>query len=111
MRLIDFHTHPFLPHDLAPGTWSFIQQISGAVKLHGDRLHDPHYVADVLRADGVERAVVLAEHCPRTSGNVRTESVLQLCAKVPDFFLPFASVDINTDADPAGLIRRYIDQG
>ena len=111
MRLIDFHTHPFLPHDLAPGTWTFIQQISEAVKQHGDRLNDPHYVADVLRADGVERAVVLAEHCPQTSGNVRTESVLQLCAEVPDFFLPFASVDINTDRDPAGLLRQYIDQG
>ena len=31
MRLIDFHTHPYLPHDLAPGTWSFIQRISPAV--------------------------------------------------------------------------------
>jgi predicted TIM-barrel fold metal-dependent hydrolase len=54
---------------------------------------------------------VLAEHCPRTSGNVRTETVLELCKKVPDFFLPFGSIDVNTDADPAELIGRYIDQG
>jgi predicted TIM-barrel fold metal-dependent hydrolase len=55
--------------------------------------------------------VVLAEHCPQTSGNVRTESVLTLCAQVPDFFLPFASVDINTDRDPSTLLQRYIEAG
>ena len=75
MRLIDFQTHPFLPRDLAPGTWTFIQQISEAVKQHGDRLNGPHYATDVL----------------------------QLCTEGPDFFLPFASVDINTDRDPAGV--------
>jgi uncharacterized protein len=111
MPLIDFHTHPYLPHDLAPGTWNFIQSISPVVQEHGDRLADPLYVADLLRGEGVDRAVVLAEHCPQTSGNVRTETVLTLCARVPDFFLPFASIDVNTDADPVGLIARYIDSG
>jgi predicted TIM-barrel fold metal-dependent hydrolase len=109
--LVDFHTHPYLPHDLAPGTWEFIKRISGAVAQYGDRLADPHYVADVLRADGVRHAVVLAEHCPKSSGNVRTESVLELCAREPDFFLPFASVDVNTDAEPLALLQRYIDAG
>jgi uncharacterized protein len=111
MRLIDFHTHPYKPKDLAPATWRFIESISPAVKEHGDRLNDPHYVADLLRADGVSHAVVLAEHCPATSGNVRTESVLELCAAEPDFFLPFASVDVNTDTDPVELLSRYINQG
>jgi predicted TIM-barrel fold metal-dependent hydrolase len=111
MRLIDFHTHPYKPNDLAPATWRFIENISRAVKEHGDKLDDPHYVADLLRADGVSHAVVLAEHCPKTSGNVRTESVLELCATEPDFFLPFASVDVNTDPEPAELLSRYIDQG
>ncbi|MGH7469542.1 MAG: amidohydrolase family protein [Longimicrobiales bacterium] len=111
MQLVDFHTHPYLPHDLAPGTWAFIQRISSAVAQHGDRLADPHYVADLLRADGVQHAVVLAEHCPHSSGNVRTESVLALCARVPDFFLPFASVDVNTDSEPAAQLSRYIDAG
>ena len=109
--LIDFHTHPYLPDQLAPGTWEFIQRISPAVQQHGERLADPTYVADVLRAQGVRQAVVLAEHCPRSSGNVRTESVLELCAQVPDFFLPFASVDINTDTEPAERLRRYIEAG
>jgi predicted TIM-barrel fold metal-dependent hydrolase len=111
MRLIDFHTHPYKPKDLAPATWRFIESISPAVQEHGDRLNDPHYVADLLRADGVDHAVVLAEHCPATSGNVRTESVLELCSAEPDFFLPFASVDVNTDTDPAELLSRYIDHG
>src|SRR5688500_7576177 len=99
MQVIDFHTHPYRPNELAPATWDWIKTISSAVEHHGDRLLDPRYVADVLRAEGVERAVVLAEHCPQTSGNVRTESVLEICAEEPDFFIPFASVDVNTDPD------------
>ncbi|MGD8276394.1 MAG: amidohydrolase family protein [Gemmatimonadota bacterium] len=109
--VIDFHTHPWMPDDLAPATRDFIGRISPAVAEHGDRLRDPAYAADVLRAQGVEHAVVLAEHCPRTSGDVRTESVLEFCHGSDGFYLPFASVDPNTDPAPAALLDRYIDAG
>ena len=110
-RVIDFHTHPYRPGDLAPGTREFVSRISPAVREHGDALADPEYFASVLRADGVMRAVLLPEHCPATSGNVRTETVLEIAAKVPDFFVPFASVDPNTDPKPAALLRRYAEAG
>jgi uncharacterized protein len=55
--------------------------------------------------------VLLPEHCPATSGNVRTETVLELAARVPDFWIPFASVDPVTDADPGALLRRYLADG
>lgn len=111
MRLIDFHTHPYRPTELNPATWQFIQSISPAVREHGDRLADPSYFADVLRRAGVERAVLLPEHCPQTSGNVRTETVLELSSSVPDFFVPFASVHPLLDVGPAELLERYIAQG
>jgi predicted TIM-barrel fold metal-dependent hydrolase len=111
MRLIDFHTHPWIPNDLAPGTRTFIHRISPSVQSYGGKLSDPSFAADLLRAQGVERAVSLAEHCPETSGNVRTETVLKFCAAEPDFYLPFASVNPNLDADPAALVRRYVDDG
>ena len=110
-RIIDFHTHPWRPLDLAPATVEFIRRISPAVREHGDRLADPLYAAERLREQGVTRAVLLAEHCPRTSGNVRTETVIELCAISEGFFVPFASVDPNSDDDAAGLLRRYIEQG
>ncbi|MGQ0563133.1 MAG: hypothetical protein ACT443_14815, partial [Gemmatimonadota bacterium] len=111
MRAIDFHTHPYRPADLNPGTRRFIREISPAVREHGDRLADPRYFADLLRADGVERAVVLPEHCPETSGNVRTETVLELCERLPDFFVPFASVHPLLDNEPAELLASYIRRG
>ncbi|MGH7482570.1 MAG: amidohydrolase family protein [Longimicrobiales bacterium] len=111
MSVVDFHTHPYRPQDLAPGTREFVLRVSAAVREHGDRLADPSYFADVLRAQGVERAVLLPEHCPRTSGNVRTETVLELAAAEPAFFLPFACVDPLTDPRPAELLSRYIDAG
>jgi predicted TIM-barrel fold metal-dependent hydrolase len=110
-RLIDFHTHPWMPDHLAPATRAFVESISPAVAEHGDRLRDPAYAADLLRAQGVEHAVVLAEHCPRTSGDVRTESVLEFCRGSDGFYLPFASVDPNTDPAPAALLERYVDAG
>ena len=111
--VIDFHTHPHLleAQPIGVGPADFVLSISPAVREHGARLRDPGYVAALLRAEGVRRAVVLPEHCPATSGNVRTETVIELCRTVPDLFLPFASVDPNTAPDPAGLLRRYIDEG
>ena len=111
MPLIDFHTHPWLPGHLNRPTADFIRSISPAVAEHGDRLSDPGYAADVLGAQGVDRAVVLPEHCPETSGNVRTETVLEHCAARPDFYVPFASVNPVLDPDPAALLGRYVAAG
>jgi predicted TIM-barrel fold metal-dependent hydrolase len=105
--IIDFHTHPFLPNDLAPATVAFIRSISPAVRDHGDRLSDPLFAAERLREQGVARAVLLAEHCPNSSGNVRTETVMRWAHETDGFFLPFASVDPNTDDNPGELLRRY----
>lgn len=111
MRVVDFHTHPYRPDDLNPGTREFIRSISQAVREHGDQLEDPHYFAQLLRQDGVQHAVVLPEHCPETSGNVRTESVLEWCAAEPAFFLPFASVHPLLDYEAAELLSAYIGRG
>ena len=111
MRLIDFHTHPYRPTDLNPGTRAFIKSVSPAVQTHGDKLADVHYFAQLLRDQDVQRAVVLPEHCPETSGNVRTETVLDICAQEPDFFIPFASIHPLLDPDPAKLLRSYIEKG
>lgn len=111
MAVIDFHTHPYRPRDLAPATVTFIRRISPAVREHGERLMDPLYAAERLTEQGVERAVLLAEHCSRTSGNVRTETVIELSRRSEGFFLPFASIDPLTDEDPANLLRHYLDLG
>jgi uncharacterized protein len=111
MRILDFHTHPWRPDDLAPATRDFVRRISPAVAAHGERLSDPSFAATLLRQDGVHHAVLLPEHCPATSGNVRTETVLELARAEPDFYLPFASVDPNTDPDPAALLEDYVAAG
>ena len=111
MRVIDFHTHPYRPEDLAPGTREFVHGVSQAVREHGAQLGDPRYFAGALRRQGVERAVVLPEHCPATSGNVRTDSVIEWCAAAPDTLVPFASVDPNSDDRPADLLQSYIARG
>jgi predicted TIM-barrel fold metal-dependent hydrolase len=109
--VLDFHTHPWRPEDFAPTTTAFVKRISPALREHGDRLHDPEYAAEQLRSQGVVHAVLLAEHCPLTSGNVRTETILELCRSTDGFYLPFASVDPMTDAEPASLLRSYVEQG
>ena len=111
MRILDFHTHPWLPALLAQGTRTFIERISPAVRAHGDLLGDPAYAAELLRQQGIRHAVLLAEHCPATSGNVRTDTVLELARASDGFFLPFASVDPNSDEDAARMLERYIEQG
>jgi uncharacterized protein len=111
MEVVDFHTHPWLPQHLDPATEAFIRRISPAVAEHGDRLGDPIVAGRILRGQGVIRAVVLPEHCPETSGNVRTETVLEFCAADPDLYIPFASVHPDLDRDPERLLRRYLQDG
>ncbi|HSJ15086.1 MAG TPA: amidohydrolase family protein [Longimicrobiales bacterium] len=111
MRAIDFHTHPWRPAELAPATRDFIRSISPAVREHGDALQDVALAVRLLREQGLEHAVLLPEHCPATSGSVRTETVLELCARADGFFLPFASVDPNTDPAPVALLRSYLEAG
>jgi uncharacterized protein len=111
MPIFDFHTHPWRPTDLATGTVAFIRRISPAVQRWGDRLADIRFAADRLRDDDVEHAVLLAEHCPKSSGTVRTETVLRLCQESDGFFVPFGCVDPNSDPEPVDLLRDYIDQG
>lgn len=96
---------------MTPHMRRFVEEISPAVREHGDKLADPVYFAEILKKDGIERAVVLPEHCPETSGNVRTETVLALCAKAADFLIPFASVHPFLDDDPATLLSGYIQRG
>jgi predicted TIM-barrel fold metal-dependent hydrolase len=109
--IIDFHTHPWRPAELAPSTAQFIRTISPAVKEHGDSLTDIVYATSQLRSQGVDHAVLLPEHCPATSGNVRTDTVIDLAHASDGFFLPFASVDPVTDTDPAALLSSYIERG
>jgi uncharacterized protein len=109
--IIDFHTHPWRPAELASATAEFIRGISPAVQAHGDRLTDITFAANELRAQGVEHAVLLPEHCPATSGNVRTDTVLDLARDSQGFFIPFASVDPASDDEPAALLERYIAAG
>ena len=111
MRIVDFHTHPWRPDELADTTASFIRSISPAVREHGDRLTDIMYATSELRAQGVDHAVLLPEHCPATSGNVRTETVLELARQSGGFFVPFASVDPVSDPEPAALLESYIERG
>src|SRR5215216_2865873 len=111
MRLIDFHTHPYRPSDLNPATWQFIRSISPTIQQHGDKLSDPRYFADLLLGDGVAHAVVLPEHCLETSGNVRTETVLEICSAVPEVLIAFASVHPLLDREPGDLLSSYIEQG
>jgi hypothetical protein len=109
--VLDFHTHPWRPEDFAPTTTAFVKRISPAVQQFGDLLHDPGFAAEQLRRQGVRHAVLLAEHCPLTSGNVRTETILELCRATEGFYLPFASVDPMTDTEPVALLRRYVELG
>ncbi len=108
MRVVDFHTHPWRPQDFTPPNREHIERTSPAVREHGDRLSDVRFAAELLRAEGVEHAVMLAEHCPGTSGVVRTETVIELCAEAGGFFLSFACVNPNTDAAPARLLRGWL---
>src|SRR5205814_3538310 len=79
--IVDFHTHLLRWEDYVPDMRDFIVRVNpGYLEQFGDRHPTPREFGDHFRAAGVDRVVVLAEHAPATTGNLRSEYVAEFCA-------------------------------
>ncbi len=108
MELIDFHTHwfrrelvnPTLVEFLEDNNPSFMQRID-------DFASGPRASVDYFKSQGVNYAVVLPEYAPATSAFVSTEDVVKHC-QGEDMLIPFASLNPNTDPEPAVRLEHYV---
>ena len=96
MPVIDFHLHIGDPAQMKPWVITYFQNYgkgSGAEEVIGkDGRMDPSALVEMLRANGVDYAVILAELSPITTGIISNEQVAEFC-KGRKELIPFANLN------------------
>jgi len=91
MKVLDFHVHIGRKADWHPWVHELMKNGDPAQYERLDELMEPKALEAFLRGQGIDRAVVLADNSPITTGVVSNEFVADFC-KGHDFFIPFCSI-------------------
>jgi predicted TIM-barrel fold metal-dependent hydrolase len=110
MGIIDFHVHIGRREDWHPWVNDFMRQASPELYERFDEIMTPKGMVELLKGEGVDRAVILAENCPITTGVVTNDYVAEFCKGI-DLFIPFASVHPTEDEDPVDELDRCMELG
>ena len=96
MPVVDFHVHIGSAESLKPWVLAYFQKYgkgSGAEKVvNREGKMDPGALVELLKKNGVDYAVVLAELSPMTTGMVSNEEVTAFC-KGRRELIPFANLN------------------
>lgn len=113
MTVVDFHTHLFPPGAMDAAC---IQPLADRGLLHeradlsvGEQPIEPAALAAFYRSQGVDRAVVLAEVTPLTTGISSNEFVGEFCADA-DELVPFCSPNPYLERDLVGSVTRLVER-
>ena len=102
MTVIDFHVHLADARYLKPEIMAFMRENNpGYCRHFGDGPH-PEGIVAYFAAQGVTRAVMLAEYAPKATGVVSNEAIAGFCRDHQEL-IPFASISLEADAS-------YLDQ-
>ena len=109
-RVINFHVHVGLKehwHD-----WVHDFQKSSCTEFYEryDELTDPDQFVRYLESRGIEKAVILPEISPITTGVVPNEFVFEFC-RDRDALLPFCTINPSLVDRPEEAFREYVRAG
>ena len=96
MAVIDFHVHIGDPQEMKPWVVAYFQNYgkgSGAEGVIGkDGRLDPKFLVELMKKNGVDYAVILAEMSPITTGITSNEYVAEFC-RAHEALIPFANLN------------------
>ncbi len=106
---IDFHVHLGVYTRHQPWVTEWMKQTHPTgYEEYIDRYHDPGAFEELLSAEGVDYACVLADLCPITTGVCTNEQVRDFC-RGRDRLIPFCDVNPHLFIDPAAELRRLVE--
>ncbi|MBM4326436.1 MAG: amidohydrolase [Deltaproteobacteria bacterium] len=109
MKVLDIHIHVGRREHLTPSLISFLEEEMGPATVELAQQLTPDALVDLLDAHGVRLGVILAEYSPRTTGVIPNEFVSEFCRQT-DRIIPFASIDLESDAPPADQTEKAVKQ-
>ena len=110
MKVIDFHVHIGLKEHWHEWIHSYQEAAQSEYYERYEEMIDADKFADYLRSHSIEKAVILAETCPITTGVVPNEYVLDFC-KGRDIYIPFCTINPFIVSHPARELKKYIGMG
>lgn len=109
-KVIDFHIHIGLKENWHEWVHSYQKAVQSEYYERYEEMIDPEKFAAYLKIHQIERAAILAEINPITTGIVTNEFVFDFC-QGKDIFLPFCTVNPALVKKPAQELKKHILRG
>lgn len=110
LKIIDFHIHIGLKEHWHEWIHDYQKSFHSEFYERYEELTRPEGLAFYLKSNQVEKAVILPEISPISTGVVSNEYVLDFC-KGHDIFIPFCTINPFLSKNLAQDFRNYINQG
>jgi predicted TIM-barrel fold metal-dependent hydrolase len=107
--IVDFHIHIGKQEHWHPWVNNHFKKINPELYENFDRIMSPDGLESLLKMQGVDKVVVLAENSPITTGVVSNDFVHEFC-EGKDIFIPFASIDPKTEQEPVQKLRHLVNE-
>lgn len=106
---IDFHVHMAIYESMQPWVLEWIKKaLPPGEDDYLERYDDPGAFEELLTAEGVDYACVLAELCPITTGNCTNEQVREFC-RGRSRLIPFCDISPNLFTHLGDELRRKVE--
>jgi predicted TIM-barrel fold metal-dependent hydrolase len=110
MKTIDAHIHIGKKEHFHEWVLKYEENSNPLIQESYEVLSDPDRFCSFLKNEGVERAVILAENSPLTTGVVPNDYVLSFC-RGKEMLIPFCSINPNTDPTPPQTLEMLVERG
>ncbi len=107
MTVVDFHVHVAKFDMWTPWVHEYMKKVNPRVYENFETIMTPNGILELMAAEGVDFAVVLAEIAPLTTGVVKNEFVSEFCGK-SEKLIPFASINPVTDPNPQQTLAKLV---
>ena len=111
--IVDFHVHLALYKPQSPSLDELMCATYGSMENFMQfalKYDDPANFVQLMREEGVDYAVILAEYAPLTTGVASHEQVREFCAGYEEL-IAFCTINPYDNPDPARNLRRLHDEG
>ena len=107
MRILDFHLHVGTRHHWTPWVIDFFEQVNPGYFARFVEEITPGEVLGYLDEQGVDRAVMLSEYAPESTGVVTNEFTAEFC-RGHERLIPFGSICLYEGPAPAEQAERAV---
>jgi len=109
MPVLDFHVHAGTRGQWNPWVVSYFQETNPQfTNRFGDTV-TPEGLLECFDEEAVDRAVILAEYAPKSTGVVPNEWVVAFCEST-DRLVPFGALDLDEKTDTGSQAQRCVEE-